>query len=42
MKIDREEILNFMKAGAWKPLSMKELFRHLKVPKDKREPFKRL
>jgi ribonuclease R len=42
MKINREEILDFMKAGAWKPLSIKELFRYLKIPKDKREPFKRL
>jgi ribonuclease R len=42
MKTGREKILGFMKAGAWKPLSIKELFRYLAVPKDKREPFKRL
>lgn len=42
MKIDREKILAFMKEGARRPLSIKELFRHLGVPKDKRDAFKRL
>jgi ribonuclease R len=42
MKIQKEEILGFFKAGAWKPLSIKELFKYLGVPGDKREAFKGL
>ncbi len=42
MKTDRDRILAFMQSGAKRPLSIKELFARLKVPKEKREAYKRL
>ena len=42
MEYMRDYILNLMRKSAYRPMSMRDLIRHLEVPRNKRESFKEI